>query len=267
MGVGTKRPNTWSWSHRAKLGELQAVCNASGSHRKNLMLHGMHVAAAKKALYLAQERGAANQPVVLDFGCGNGRLVRFFGGKNCKVVGLDIAREMLAEGRKYGVPRGSMLAQFNGVSIPLDDASVDIVWICGVLKYTAFPPGAKCRHGNSQEDGNGTYVPTLPQVAREVYRVLRPGGIVVNLEIYFDEPPDIFIREFESAGFVTDRVSLVRRYRGLPERASEWRDCHRLSPRLISLVARVLFEFRYRLDNARSQVDGTFRDYFFLWRK
>ena len=36
----------------------------------------------------------------------------------------------------------------------MPDASVDMVWISGVLKYTLFPPGTPCLHCSADADRN-----------------------------------------------------------------------------------------------------------------
>jgi SAM-dependent methyltransferase len=267
------KPNTphgLNWSQRARLGELQAVCNASVSNKRNLALHGMTLAAAKRALRYRQKQPNernVERPVLLDYGSGTGRFVRFFDEQGYRVIGLDITREMLEEARRFGIPREALLAQFNGLSIPLLDESIDVVWICGVLKYTLFPPGAKSLHGNSEESTE-PFEPTYIQVVRELYRVLKPGGIIANYEMYVDQPADVFTTAFEDAGFVCDRISIVRQYKGFLERGFEWKDCYGLPRSLIFLIAGAIAEFRFLFDNPRRPPrESTFRDYLFVWRK
>jgi SAM-dependent methyltransferase len=275
---GSRRvPSGMSWSERAQLGEMEAVCYAGGSERKNLMMHGAHMVGAEKALLLAH-RKESGQPVVLDFGCGTGRMVRFFGNRGCFVLGVDITPAMLDAARNYGIPQGSTLCHFDGLSIPMEDRSADIVWVCAVLKYTLFPPGTPCRHGYDQPaDGNSTQVdgnppvgksftPTYAEVAKEMYRVLKPGGIVVNCEMWVDAAHDVFTPGFEKAGFLTERVSVLRRYTGRLERFFELRDSVRLPPAYVLSIARLCAKLRYCMDDPRAE-DSGFRDYLFIWRK
>jgi ubiquinone/menaquinone biosynthesis C-methylase UbiE len=265
------------WSRRAELGELKAVCNAAGSDRKNLMIHGTSLFGAKKALLLARKQ-RIQQPVVLDFGCGTGRMIRFFAKHGCRVLGVDTTIEMLKETQKYGLARNSWLSHFDGLTIPAKDNSIDVVWICGVLKYTLFPPGSSCRHGNDwsiQADlanaGASTskkqhFIPTYAEIAKEMYRVLKPGGIVANYEMHVDEPAGIFTPAFERAGFATEQISVLRKPNGKLEALFEWRDSCRLPSWLVLLMARISAETRYHSDY-RACRDGEFRDYFFVWRK
>jgi SAM-dependent methyltransferase len=264
------------WSERAQLGELQSVCNAIGSERKNIVIHGASLVGAEKTLWFARKKGL-HQPVVLDFGCGNGRMVRFFGNHGCSVLGVDITIEMLRAGRGYGLPQNSWLSHFGGLSIPMKDHSVDIVWICGVLKYTLFPPGSRCRHGCDQSNtlglphaGGGfstrkSFTPSYADIAKEMYRVLKPGGFVANYEMFVDARPDAFTPGFEKAGFVTESIHVLRRDEGQMERLCEWYDSYRLPPRFVLFLARLCAKLRYRFDDPGQT--GGFRDYFFVWRK
>ena len=99
-------------------------------------------------------------------------MIQFFGGRGCTVVGIDITMEMLEAAKNYGLPQDAVLARFDGLSIPLKDNSVDIVWISGVLKYTLFPPGSPCLHGIAQMESsyNKRFGPTCGEIAREMYR-------------------------------------------------------------------------------------------------
>ena len=250
------------WAQKATLGELRAVCDQNGTEAKNAVMHGAGLVGAKKALSLARERGI-RRPVVLDFGCGTGRMIRFFSKHDCQVFGLDITYEMLRQAQRYGLPKGSWLSQFDGVSIPLVDRSVDIVWISAVLKYTLFPPGSPCIHGINQfEFSPGRrFVPSTAQVAREMHRVLKPGGIVANFEMWINESPDLFAPSFEMAGFITEQVNLLRRDDDCLNRFYARRNSALISPLLVSQIwSNMLYHFG---DPRRPG----FRDYFIVWRK
>jgi SAM-dependent methyltransferase len=260
------------WWQRAKLGELQAVLDVNGTQRRLLMMHGPGLVAAKKALSISC-RQTGYRPIVLDFGCGTGRMVRFFGKKGGDVFGLEVTVEMLKEAKKYGLPSTAWLAHFDGLSIPAKDQSIDIVWVCGVLKYTLFPPGDKSRHGNLEvgklnlDSANAhVFVPTYFEVASEMYRVLKPGGIVAQCEMFVDEQPEVFTRDFERAGFLNERISIVRRYTGRLEKLCEWREAVRLPPGFVLSMAQTCANLRYWWDNP-FKPGNDFRDYFFVWRK
>jgi hypothetical protein len=130
-----------SWSQRAELGELRAVLDVNGTERRLLMMHGAGLVAAQKAFSMSRKQ-EGRRSVVLDFGCGTGRMVRFFGKQGYDVLGLDITFEMLKQAKKYGLPSVAWLSHFDGLSIPVKDQSIDIIWVCGVLKYPPSPAKA-----------------------------------------------------------------------------------------------------------------------------
>jgi hypothetical protein len=47
----------------------------------------------------------------------------------------------------------------------------------------------------------------FPEIAKEMYRVFRPGACVVNCEMCLDVPPDVFLSGFEDSGFETRDVT------------------------------------------------------------
>jgi ubiquinone/menaquinone biosynthesis C-methylase UbiE len=225
------------------LEELHAVLSPFTSEKRNAFLHSTQLAAANIALEL--NRGKID-PVIVDFGCGNGRWVRFFGRRGASVTGLDITPEMLSAARRIGIPEGCSLIETDGVNIPFPDRSVDMVWVCGVLRFSLFVPN-----------------PVYRDIADEMYRVLKPGGYVVNIEMYVDNPPGAFTSDFEDAGFVTKEMRIVQRYSGRFEN-------YCLSPRwplsLVKLGGKLCATWRLRFDSAAKNTPGL-RDYLFVWAK
>lgn len=255
------------WRERAKRGELSAVFSPDGTERRNLFLHTLSLCAAHRALALTEQRG-----VLLDFGCGTGRMLRFFAAHGWAVIGTEITAEMLDEARGFGLPDGAQVYLTDGVAIPLPDESVDMIWVCGVLKYSLFEPGAICRGGSPQvtsEKGsqhtndNPPFVPTYRDIAREMYRVLKPGGWVVNDEIYVDAPPAVFMRDFENVGFITQDVRVLQRYF---EPFAKLLQSPRMPLWCVRAAARFYAAVRLRFDNPRREFSGL-RDYFFVWLK
>jgi ubiquinone/menaquinone biosynthesis C-methylase UbiE len=263
QGGHAQLSNATPWSQRAGLGELEAVFILNAPERRQLIMHGASLVAAKKALSMLREQRSSRLSI-LDFGCGNGRMVRFFGNQGWDVLGLDVTVEMLKQAKKYGLPSRSWLSHFDGLSIPVKDQSINMVWVCGVLKYTLFPPTARCRH-NMEMQAEG-FVPTYFEVAKEMHRVLKPGGIVAQNEMWVDEQPEVFMRDFERAGFVSERVSVVHRYDGRLEKAVRWRQHVRLPRWFVLLLAEICSKLRARWENPYKS-DNDFRDYLFVWRK
>lgn len=259
-----------SWAERASLGELNAVFSPYGNERRNLYLHTITLFGANRALALTRKPG-----VLLDFGCGTGRMLRFFAARGWSVIGTEITAEMLEAARQFGLPEGAQLYQTDGIGIPLPDESVDIIWVCGVLKYSLFEPGAVCRGGSGQSSArapgdteasvvDGTpFVPVYRDIAKEMYRVLKPGGWVANDEVVVDAPPDVFTRDFEEVGFVTRNVRVLQRHYG---RLDVLMQSPRLPHWCVSLGARLCAASRYRFDDPRRVTPGL-RDYLFIWHK
>jgi len=210
-------------------------------------------------------------------GCGNGRMLRFFSAKGWSVIGTEITPEMLDQARALGLPTTAQLYLTDGVSIPLQDRSVDMIWICGVFKYLLLEPNSRAR-GGAAPDKVAFPAPTTPDVEREaraadherivseMHRVLRPGGFVVNVEMYVDGPPEMFAANFERVGFSLVRMGVLRRYRGSVERLCEWRPWHQLPPKLVLNAGRFISVLRWWLDNPRRR-GGGLRDYLFVWSK
>lgn len=260
-----------SWAERASRGELTAVFSPDATDRRNLFLHTVSLYAANRALALTRERGS-----LLDFGCGTGRMLRFFAAHGWSVIGTEITSEMLDEARRFGLPNDAQVHLTDGVAIPLPSECVDMIWVCGVLKYGLFEPGTICRGGSGQSSPEGSstarsardnrekaFVPVYRDIAREMYRVLKPGGWVVNNEVYVDAPPDVFTRDFEAIGFVTQDVRVLQRY-------YEPLGKHVQSPRVprwcMIAAARLYAARRFHFDDPRRRVPGL-RDYMFVWSK
>jgi SAM-dependent methyltransferase len=94
---------------------------------------------------------------ILDLGCGTGLLglrAMEIVGDSGLVVFLDISRSSLIDARQHGIGRNSTYIQGSALPCPLVDQSVDVVVVRSVLIYLADKGSA----------------------AREIARVLRPGG-------------------------------------------------------------------------------------------
>ncbi len=99
-------------------------------------------------------------PNILDLGCGTGVILAMLEQRlpAARLVGLDISEGMLGEARRRMLRSDLITAVAE--SIPFPDSSFDVVYGNSVLHH----------------------MPDLDVVAREVSRVLRPGGVFVAFE-------------------------------------------------------------------------------------
>jgi ubiquinone/menaquinone biosynthesis C-methylase UbiE len=101
---------------------------------------------------------------VLDFGCGSGENAFLLATRGARVVGLDISASLIALARERlevnGVAGIATFVVGSAHDVPVADASVDVVFGNAVLHHL-----------------------DLKATAREVYRVLKPGGRAI-----FQEP-------------------------------------------------------------------------------
>ena len=141
-----------------------------------------------------------DERIVADFGCGPGRftsdLAKIIGGV---AIGIDPIEEFLEL-----APKGPdvMYKVGDGVHIPMDSASIDLVWVCLVF-------GGMSAHA-------------LRCAAIEIQRVLRPNGLLFLVE-NTSETPDcdhwIFrsVEEYRSA-FHEIRLQRIGDYEDVGER-------------------------------------------------
>ncbi len=98
---------------------------------------------------------------ILEVGCGVGiDLLRFAKG-GAKVFGVDLARHSIDLAKKNFELNGAWgeFRMMNGEALEFDDNSFDVVYAHGVLQYTA----------------------SAEQMAKELHRVLKPGGEAIMM--------------------------------------------------------------------------------------
>jgi 2-polyprenyl-6-hydroxyphenyl methylase / 3-demethylubiquinone-9 3-methyltransferase len=93
----------------------------------------------------------------LDVGCGGGLLAEEFARLGCDVTGIDPSEKSLEAARNHARELDLAIAytQGAGEQIPFPDAAFDLAYCCDVLEHVA----------------------DLPQVIREISRILKPDGI------------------------------------------------------------------------------------------
>jgi SAM-dependent methyltransferase len=232
-----------SWTERASLGGLEAVLSPQGAGRRNAWYHGINLYGAAKAL-----RHLPTDRYMIDFGCGNGRFTRYYASRGRRVIGTEITWDMVAAARLQCPPGEScQFVMTDGISIPVQDNSIGGIWCCGVLRLSLLVPN-----------------PCYGEIAKEMFRVLRPGRYVVNSEMYADVPAGCFITGFEEAGFRTRRVAVMHRDRKFLERCLSSR---RVVPESwLRYSAALCAGLRWTLDDPNRTIQGL-RDYYFAWQK
>jgi SAM-dependent methyltransferase len=115
---------------------------------------------------LAQLGDVAGQRV-LDYGCGHGMAAVVLARRGARVTAFDLSAGYLHEaGRRAAVNDVRLdLVQANGACLPFADAVFDRVWGNAVLHHL-----------------------DIETAGREVFRVLRPGGIAVFCEPWGENP-------------------------------------------------------------------------------
>ncbi len=101
-----------------------------------------------------QLKGRREKKVILDAGVGTGRFMSVF--DNDVIFGLDISKEMLKIA-KSKMTKNTCLILGDIENLPLKMSAFDVILSIGVLQYTKNPS----------------------QAIREVYRVLKPGGLFI----------------------------------------------------------------------------------------
>lgn len=101
---------------------------------------------------------------VLDYGCGNGENTLPLVTRGARVIGVDVSNDLLRLARQrlllHGALEGATFLAGSAHDLPLPDDSVDVVLGIAILHHL-----------------------DLKLAAREVHRVLKPGGVAV-----FQEP-------------------------------------------------------------------------------
>jgi SAM-dependent methyltransferase len=104
---------------------------------------------------------------VLDYGCGHGMAAVVLARRGARVTAFDLSAGYLAEAGRRATANGVRvdLVQADGQRLPFADASFDRVWGNAVLHHL-----------------------DIDTAGRELFRVLRPGGIAVFCEPWGENP-------------------------------------------------------------------------------
>jgi ubiquinone/menaquinone biosynthesis C-methylase UbiE len=113
------------------------------------------------------ELGDVHGLQVLDLGCGHGMAAVVLARRGASMTAVDVSVAYLAEARQRALANGVQvhLVQANGERLPFPSATFDRIWGHAILHHL-----------------------DLPVAAREIQRVLRPGGIAVFCEPWGENP-------------------------------------------------------------------------------
>jgi SAM-dependent methyltransferase len=126
-----------------------------------------HIAGRKTTMELARLAELSEGMQVVDVGCGVGgparALAHYFG---CEVVGVDLTEAFCAAAilltERTGLNQRVTIRQGNALALPLEDRSVDVVWMQHV----------------------GMNIPDKAALLCEIKRVLRPEGKLALYEVF-----------------------------------------------------------------------------------
>ncbi|MFS9417337.1 MULTISPECIES: malonyl-ACP O-methyltransferase BioC [Citrobacter] len=104
---------------------------------------------------------------VLDAGCGPGRMSRYWRQQGSKVSALDLSAQMLAEAQRHDVAHHYLLADIE--ALPQASATFDLAWSNLAVQWCSDLRGA----------------------LSELYRVVRPGGIVAFSTLAHGSMPEL----------------------------------------------------------------------------
>lgn len=121
--------------------------------------------------YLLPRVQAAGARSVLDVGCGVGAMVRTFLDQGLDAYGVDLPG-LHRHWTRLSLPQDRMfIVDPEGLRLPFADGSIDFVYTLGVIEHVGT--------SNGHSDRLPDYRARRRQWLREVYRVVRPGGVML----------------------------------------------------------------------------------------
>ena len=118
---------------------------------------GLHLSRDRLEAALGAPVESLAHKLVLEPGCGAGRFTELLVGAGAIVHAFDLSRAVDANRRNIGQPPNYSIAQADILEIPYPDESFDTIVCLGVLQYTPSPEAS----------------------LRSLWRVLKPGGLLV----------------------------------------------------------------------------------------
>ncbi len=183
------------WGERAQKGFLgSGIDPADRKGHKNFYIDLLHKIALEEVLDLRGDE------VVLDFGCGSGRIAYWIAPKVKRVVGLEVTPEMIDLAERHRTAENVEFMVYEGAGFPQIPYPIDIVLSLGVLQHTEREK--------------------LKKIVSEMARCLKKDGKLYLIEQASDNPKvdrprvDEYLQAFEES-----KLECLRYY---PIRSGRW---------------------------------------------
>ena len=232
---------TINWGERAEKGFLASgIDPADRRGLKNYYIDLLHKIALEEVL------GLRGNEVVLDFGCGRGRIAYWIAPKVKRVVGLEVTPEMIDLAERHRIAKNVEFMVYDGACFPMIPDPFDVIFSLGVLQHMEREK--------------------LKKIVSELVRCLKKDGKLYLIEQASDNPkvrrPEV--EEYLQA-FKESKLECLQYY---PIRDGRWWLLYLIRygmiPRgLLSIIAKreVLFRKRER------KTISYYQDYLFVLRK
>src|SRR5271156_4634261 len=113
--------------------------------------------------------------LVLDVGCGPGRVLGFLANRGLRCIGIDRSRVSLELAtRRYGCP----VAVADNLCLPLPDAVADVIISDGVIHHTEDPRGAFAENLRVLRPGGRMYLGVYKPFGRYPLLYKFPGSLI-----------------------------------------------------------------------------------------
>lgn len=229
------------WAGRARKGFLASgIDPADRRGHKNYYIDLLQKMALEEVLELRGDE------VVLDFGCGSGRVAHWIASKVRKVVGLEVTPEMIDLAEKNQTVENVEFMLYDGVHLPVFPCVFDLVLSVWVLQY--------------MEDG------AMKKAVSMLAHSLREGGRFCLIEQVSDNPKidrpraKDYLQAFEEA-----KLSCLLHY---PIRSSRWGMLYMIR---YGMIPKKWFPAiaGYELEKRREETGRIcfYKDYLFFLRK
>jgi ubiquinone/menaquinone biosynthesis C-methylase UbiE len=230
-----------SWQERAEQAEGVAAV-----YSPNNLFRSQWISLVNSVNLQSATRKTKDADTVLDFGCGIGHLTYLMSLPAGNTIGVDITPAMLKRAQHTYNNSSILFGQIDGIHLPLQSGSLNMVWVCGVLRYSLLVPQPRHR-----------------EIVNEFFRVLKPGGRVYNLEMYVCQPSRIFSKDFLEGGFQLISAPVVHVHKSIFDRIAVGKYRRIFLQKWWARISVWQTQKMIRED----QLHEEFRDYFFEYKK